>query len=328
MDALKIALDTLIVGALAAPWLLLLIDFFFPVLKEEGNAKGKRGLDHLLSMVGEKNRGTVAIVLLAAIAYLLGAGVARVAEDYFNDDDNRANITENDIRASVYCEDNERQIIMDAGDMGVAGLSSRKHNGAPCSDLKKFKKVLADAQSDKATKEAAREAIDADKGQIEQIFHLQEGALLLDGEDKVSRLRYLRQQIVVLRGAAFNGMITCLLCLFGWCATYGPWTRRVLAVLPIAVATYAVYILILHSTHMAFDDPPSMEISLLAIGMIGCCLLLWKEVQPRPYLAGFFLAALLAGIAYSGWWRTEILYDRLVINVFYAQSHGLLKPIQ
>jgi hypothetical protein len=48
----------------------------------------------------------------------------------------------------------------------------------------------------------------------------------------------------------------------------------------------------------------------------------------RPYLAGFFVAALLAGIAYSGWWRTEILYDRLVINSYYAQSHSLLKPVQ
>jgi hypothetical protein len=103
----------------------------------------------------------------------------------------------------------------------------------------------------------------------------------------------------------------------------------VLAALPVGFAVYAVYILILHWGHMAYDDPPSMEIALLAIGVLGCYLLFWKRAQPsRPYLAGFFIAALLAGLAYSGWWRTEILYDRLVINSYYAQSHSLLKPAQ
>jgi hypothetical protein len=283
MDALKISIDTLIVGALAAPGFLLIIFFFFPAVEEERNATGKGMLKHLLSLVGVENRGTVAAVLLIAIVYLLGAGVARVAEDFFNDDDNPIRITENDIRASVYCDGNERQLL-EVGDIDVAVPSAGKHIGVPsCGHT---------ASGSTTSKGSA-------KDRIAQIFRLQESALLLAGDHKVSRLRYVHQQSLVLRGSAFDGLITCLLCFFGWCAAHG------------------------------YDDPPSMEITLLAIGVVGCCLVLWKGTQPsRPYLGAFFLAALLAGLAYFGWWRTEIMYDRLVIDSFYAQSHSLLKLTQ
>lgn len=313
MDALKISIDTLIVGALAAPWLLLIIFFFFPAVEEERNATGKGMLKHLLSLVGVENRGTVATVLLIAIVYLLGAGVARVAEDFFNDDDNPIRITENDIRASVYCDGNERQLL-EVSDIGVAVPSAGKLAGVPACGH---------------TASGSTTAKGSAKDKIAQIFQLQESALLLAGDDKVSRLRYIHQQSLVLRGSAFDFLITCLLCFFGWCATHGLRTRRVLAILPIGLVGFALYMLYRHWGHTAYDDPPSMEITLLAIGVVGCCLVLWKGTQPsRPYRFAFFLAALLAGLAYSGWWRTEIMYDRLVIDSFYAQSHSLLKLTQ
>ncbi len=322
MDVLKIAVDTLIVGALAAPWLLLLIDFFFPEVREDGNGKGNGRLSLLLSLVGEKNRGTVAAVLLAATAYLLGAGVSRVAEDFFDDADSPVKLTESHIRASVYCNDNERHVLSTDDISVTPGAGNGK---LACKGWR------------------SGEDRDGARAQVEQIFHLQESALWLTGEDKVSTLRYLHQQIMVLRGSAFDGLITCVLCLFGWWATKGPRSRRVLAALPIGLIFYAVYSFAWHfvcrrgfQPNAVFDDPPLMELTWLAIGAVGCCLLLWKGAQPvwkgaqpaRPYLALFFLAALLAGLAYSGWWRTEILYDRLVINTYYAQSHSLLKPTQ
>jgi len=308
MDALKIAVDTLIVGALAAPWLLLLIDFFFPEMRENGSEKGNGRLSRLLSLVGEKNRGTVAAVLLAATAYLLGAGVSRVAEDFFDDEDSPVKLTESHIRASVYCNN----------DVGVAAVTPVPVNDTATN--------FCEGWGSKTESER-----DKSRHHFEQIFYLQESALLQTGEDKVSTLRYLHQQITVLRGSAFDGLIVCVLCLFGWCATKGLWTRRVLAALPIGLGGYGAYSLLGHLGRKAYDDPPLMELTCLAIGAVGCCLLLWKGVQPspsRPYLALFSLAALLAVLAYSGWWRTEILYDRLVINTYYAQSHSLPKPAQ
>jgi hypothetical protein len=267
----------------------------------------------------------VAAVLLAATAYLLGAGVSRVAEDFFDDEDSPVKLTESHIRASVYCNEHERRVLS-TKDISVIPNTVNGNGTLSCTEW----------QSGRDKEGATRE-------QVEQIFHLHESALLLAGEEKVSTLRYLHQQIMVLRGSAFDGLITCVLCWFGWCATKGPWSRRVLALLPFGLVVYAVNSLIKHllirplqHPNTVFDDPPLMELTWLAIGVVGCCLLLWKGAQPvwkgaqpaRPYLALFSLAALLAVLAYAGWWRTEILYDRLVINTYYAQSHNLLKPTQ
>src|SRR5215467_11211565 len=106
MDALKLAFDTIIVGALALPWLLIAMDLF--VASQEGQVA------RFWSMIkdGEnKIPPAVAGVLLFTTAYFLGAAIARVSGDFFNDDDLRIQITEDSIRTAVYCSPNERQFI-------------------------------------------------------------------------------------------------------------------------------------------------------------------------------------------------------------------------
>src|SRR5579863_3948105 len=72
---------------------------------------------------------------------------------------------------------------------------------------------------------------DAEDGLIKtarDIFGLEENALLLKGEDATLRLRQLHDQIMVLRGATFDGFLTLSLCLFGWGAKMQSEKRRLI----------------------------------------------------------------------------------------------------
>src|ERR1700689_1990389 len=88
MGALTIAFDTTIVGALALPWVYLIIHLFFcdgeNRIKQAiyWNAlRGGQGLEAFSALL------PVAAVVLFAVAYTLGSGVERVAKDFFDDDD-------------------------------------------------------------------------------------------------------------------------------------------------------------------------------------------------------------------------------------------------
>src|SRR6266446_4051919 len=81
MEALRIAFDTIIVGALALPWLAIIVRVLFPgfsTRKPEETIK-------LLTVVPEHTREAVASVLLVAVAYFVGSAVTRVADDFFDD---------------------------------------------------------------------------------------------------------------------------------------------------------------------------------------------------------------------------------------------------
>ena len=73
------------------------------------------------------------------------------------------------------------------------------------------------------------------------ILGLQENALMAIGGDYTARLRQLHDQVMVLRGAAFNGVIGFFLCVFMWSATLrngGPVSRlgwMALGVVPITL---------------------------------------------------------------------------------------------
>jgi hypothetical protein len=127
MSALKIAFDVMIVGALALPWVLLIIHLYFP--------EAETHLAAALSWINKKLEGfsalwPVAAVVLFALAYTLGSAVSRVAEDFFNDDDLyfpafrhtfRNPITEDRILTNVYCESGTRQLLPD--DEGNSALA-------------------------------------------------------------------------------------------------------------------------------------------------------------------------------------------------------------
>jgi len=314
MDALKIALETVFVGVLALPWLALAAELFFPGFSLWKMSGPKGWLATVQAVKSETVGYAVVGVLSVAMVYTLGAALSRLAQDFFNDDDLPLHLpTEDQIRASVYCEHGGLRLAK----IGVPVLD----NSDPCPNLRQGFRWLR-GKDESLTIDWAHE-----------VFSLQETALLLQGEDKVSRLRLLHQQLNVLRGAAFDGLITCALCLFSWNMkqSWGPWRW----VLPIGLLVYVLYALFWNhlrlfrhpnSFHLEFDDPPFMEFTLLLLGA-GGCYVVWKDVTGSwPHGTGW-VSLLFAALAYSGWYWSEILYDRLVIHSFYAGQH-LLKLTQ
>jgi len=290
MDALKLAFDTIIVGALALPWLLIAIDLFLPGLMAR--------LWLLLKDGQEKIPSAAAGVLLFAIAYFLGAAISRVSGDFFNDDDLRVPVTEDNIRATVYCRPNERQFI----DLVLLYQDDRDRQFIVSPG--EFAKLCQ-------TKAAAKPA--------HQIFRLQESTLLLQGGEKTETLTQLRAQISILRGAAFDGLLVFALCLFGWCGKQ-PSGGLIWWIMPALFFVGGSLVLIHHLYHKGFDDPPFMEFTFIVLGLAGGYMRR-KGAPPRPYGAGVLLSLLLSGIAYFGWWWTEVLYDEQILHSFYALNH-------
>jgi hypothetical protein len=320
MDALKIALETIFVGVLALPWMALAAQLFFSQFSLPKTKEVESWLARVWSTKSEVIGYAVVGVLSVAMAYTLGAAVSRLAQDSFNDDDLLPLDhdllpyvpTEDRIRASVYCDPFESELV-------EIRVPFRDSSGTFLEVNPQWFRELCARDKRSASNRAW------------QIFSLQETALLLAGEDKVSRLRLLHQQIMVLRGAAFDGLITCVLCLLGWNAkqqSWGPWRW----VLPIGLLFWFSYAFWNHfqlfQNHQLFryepDDPPFTELTLLLMG-VGGCYVTWKGAKGSWPRGTGWVSLLFAALAYSGWYWTEILYDRMIIYSAYASQHHLLK---
>ena len=313
MDALKIALETMIVGALALPWLFLLVDLFCP--------EKEHLFKQLLELLDSKAVATVAGAVAVSLAYLVGAAVGRVATDFFNDDDLRIDVTEDAIRTAVYCDSSNPWLIQTG-----ARLSNGNQHGpgtaTPCTTVANS---TATAVVDQCR--ADREACD---NRVRQTFAVEEASLLLTSSGNTDRLRYLHQQLVVLRGVALDGVVVTLLCLFGFCAQNRTWGRVTLFVITGALLGWSIYALrrhLLDHWHNIAGEPPSMEIVLIAIGIAGLGLTV-RDVPPRPYRCAFMFSAVLTLLAYAGWWYSEVVYNHTVVFFFYAHAHPVGTMIQ
>jgi hypothetical protein len=156
---------------------------------------------------------------------------------------------------------------------------------------------------------------------VEEMFLLQESVLLLSGQDKVDRLRQYYDQITVLRGAAFNGIILSFLALSGYLANAGrgrPWQRvwKALAyVFAGVLIIYALYSLRNHFQQQAdlYIHPPLGELVLLLLGVVSF-FVISKAKRESFYLPTCTVAVVLTFAAFGGWWKTEIMYDLQVIH--------------
>jgi hypothetical protein len=325
MGALNIAFDTTIVGALALSWVVLVIHLFF--LDDEGDIK------EAIDWIKDKGLTTVAGVLLFAAAFALGSGVSRLAADFFNDDDLRVDtldhrfrvgVTTDGIRTRVYCEN---QKLLDA----LRDSRTTELGGALKADSWLCQNALAwslPAPSEKDEKDKK------DTDLVPHVFYLQESAIQLNGEDKTERVRQLHDQVFVLRGAAFNGMVAFTLCLFAWGTEWGSKLRWILPVAVLVPTSIALYH---HLGERPIADPPFMEFTLLLLTASGAYLL-WKgprlekdEDEEKRFarrkirLGLVMLSLVLAFAAFLAWWSTETLYCQLVIDTYYAQAQQLPK---
>jgi len=253
MGAITIAFDTIIAGALALPWLLLVVHLFFP--------HGEQHVSELPKRMKEINQPAALAVILFALTYLIGSAVSRTAQDFSNDDDLHLSVTDfpwhpehrywkGDAGRTEGAATVRSQAAIEATPEAAAtGAASKQHLILRVGMIEN--RVLAAVYCDKgnlphpkrlttdlaariqdfvahqdACEETTRWHVWFDKDQYEQEAHLtddaenifgyQESALLLQGEDATLRLRQLHDQVMVLRSASFNGLIAGALCLFAW----------------------------------------------------------------------------------------------------------------
>lgn len=337
MGALTIAFDTTIVGALSLPWVLLVIHLFF--------FEGEGRLKVVMRWARRQGAQAAAGVLLFAVTYTLGSAVSRIAKDAFDDDDShfqidgrllRLGVAEDRIITSVYCEKNDNGLITaQVGDTALAqkityflGQATGEACGRTMRLFERHRFTTADNNLI---------AVGHD------IFGLEESTLLLMGEDPTLRLRQLHDQIMVLRGVTFNGIVGFWFCLL-WCAVMlrrehpGPKLLIALLVMPALCLAWAVISFAHHLEEAPGPDPPLMEFVLAVLGIIGFLLVMRK---PTPLLpsqsenakkqlrharnkwACFTLISLALTFAgYLAWWSTETIYTEQVIDSYSSLQGG------
>jgi hypothetical protein len=348
MGAFSVAFDIIIVGALALPWVLLVIDLFFSTHVSRVRS--------LLHWVNQQNQPAVAGVLLFAMAYSLGSAVSRIAQDFFDDDDLhlqafhyllRVGVTESSIRTDVFCN-----TLKDKEDSKVGDPISEKRDQLKTVDPKPSGPVTDKSNPPKDTNPnceyAGRWIVHAREPDTHQritaewindqedlagdIFHVHEATVLLKGTDPTERIRQFHDQIMVLRGAAFNGMVAFSLCLFWWFCKFKSGLRwLVLAVFlfPGAIAT-------VNHVNDHPHNPPFMEFTLLVLAAAGWCVLWRRRPMKRSARAHpgaqngrgrirfvyLLLALFLTVSAFLGWWATQVLYDQQVIYSYKSLSES------
>jgi hypothetical protein len=385
MGALTIAFDITVVGALALPWVVLVVHLFF--------FDGENRIDQALRWIKDQQAQAVAGVLLFAMTYTLGSAVSRIAQDCFNDDDLHIRIfglsivrdvvTENRILTRVYCESDSKFL-----------LPEEKSNLALAEKIKQFREqsslctqahapwvrvkdkegdqtngaqpvaaqattVAASAASPSKTNENQSNENRASENKLNEedrqrlaeerfiksaadILGLQENALMEKGQDYSVRLRQLHDQVMVLRGAAFNGVLGLSLSLFAWEAVLrrkksGAWVRWAFWAAP----AFYVFVGVLATRHHFANgfpsDPPYMEFTLFLLAAVGAWSLIrplapankggeQKEttasscLQEKHWLRIILLSAALTIGAFLGWWSTEMLYAQQVIYSYDTQG--------
>jgi hypothetical protein len=347
MGALSIGFDTIVVGALALPWVLPAIHLFF--------SSNESSLKSVLDWITKENQPAVAGVLLFAMTYSVGSVVSRIAQDFFDDDDMhvrvfdylwRVGVTESSIRSDVYCDTSELSKAA-PGANGSADAASTNPvqpdkpalGGDPlCVFAGKWIIRQSDASVDPQWSGELRDLTGDETISVRWInkmeeltgnrFRVKEAAVLLKGTDDTERLRQFHDQIMVLRGAAFNGLLAFSLCLFWWCSKFRwplRWAVLLLYILPGIVATVNHF-----SDHA--HSPPYMEFTLLSLAAAGAYLLRRmarqkKDAQQEPgmqaarahiHFTYVFLALFLSVSAFLGWWATQVLYDQQVLYTYQA----------
>ena len=252
-------------------------------------------------------------ILILAVGYFLGSAVSRISSDLFDDDEIlHAMPTQTTIRQGVYMHEycDEHSVL--AAIPLPAELAKPPGGIAAFCEEKKGERLVA------------------------ELFRLQEGKLLLEGEDKLGRLREFHDQIEILRGATLNGAILFTLSWFGLCALYRakPSAGKLRILLKGASYTPAAACLLLGAWKMAQHfshidestrrfpnpyewhiDPPLAEASMILLGIGGLCLR-HTDDSPRLFRNVCLIAAVLTVVGYGSWWWSEVLYNQQVIHSF------------
>jgi len=329
MDSLKFAFDTLIIGALALPWLWIFIRMFFHAGSNEQRIRFP-----MLDTLDEDTRKVIASVMILAVGYLLGSAISRISSDFFDDDEvfRKALPTVGTIRQGVYLHQYcDQHSVLD-----------QIYTPGRLIELADGKKILC-------TDAPVMDEL------VAEFFSQQEGKLLLGGDDKLGRLHEYHDQIEILRGATLNAGILFTLSLFGLFALYRsrlpPGKLRLLLkgvlYVPAVICLVGGSLLMwqhfnrpempaipqksttlqpantdestrhvpMVNPYELHADPPLAEALIILLGIGGFCLQLTED-NPRLYRNVCVVAMVLTVVSYGSWWWTEVLYDQQVIHSF------------
>jgi len=215
MEALKFAFDTLIIGALALPWLWLFMRLFF----QRGTDKHDKIAFPLIDLLSPSTQDYVGLALIIGIGYFLGSAISRISNDFFDDDEllpvNRVSIQKG-VYLHEYCD--PHSVVVETQVLPLP-LEVRGGKAEFCKQFEKNssedKAIDKDKQKEKQKeKDAVLEQV------ITEVFSLQESKLLLEGEEKLGRVREFHDQIEILRGTALNSALVFALSWFGLCKLY------------------------------------------------------------------------------------------------------------
>ncbi len=336
MGAFSIAFDIIVVGALALPWVLLVIDLFF--------STNVSRVKSLLHWVVKQNQPAVAGVLLFAMTFALGSTVSRIAQDFFDDDDLhihafhhlfRVGVTESSIRTNVFCTALKDTPTPAPVDPTAAKQKKFKDQNSQCLYTGRWiiRTYDPDAQQPVVNQTTGQRItakwINDQQDLARDVFYTHEASVLLKGTDATERIRQFHDQIMVLRGAAFSGLIAFTLCFFWWSAKSFPglgWAASLF------YAYLGLNALVHHLSETPVSDPPYMEFTLLVLAAAGWSIL-WRYtpkgrrlrgklraqtgLKPLPF--GYVVLAVFLTVTISlGWWATQVLYDKQVIHSYKA----------
>jgi hypothetical protein len=333
LDALKFAFEILVVGALALPWL--------AILKGMLPSDPSSGPPSYLSVLPRSARSTVAVAVVVAFGYVAGSTVSRASRDLMNDELLKPIPTEDTIRDAVYQDEYCGQDLIDLDeylpffDQPSPAPKSKSSDKSSLSEI--HQKLRKDLRQAFCPGQDTPERLDA---HITEMFSLQEGELLLLGQDRVDRLKQYYDQINVLRGAALNGFILFVVCVFGCCGNlrerkHESRVAKWLSFLPAGLLLFCgSYSLLGHFRGLSlraqdlysttdptlrevlrglYSDPPFAELVLLLLGAAGIFVTA-KARKEASYLRTGLLAATITLVCFGGWWWTEVMYDLQVIH--------------
>ncbi len=329
LDALKFAFEILIVGTLALPWL--------AILNRMIDSGAISSVPSYLSVLPRSARSTVAVAVVIAFGYVAGSAISRASRDLFNDELLRPIPTEARIRDAVYQNEycGQELIYMDENLPLFNEPSSSDKSSV--STAHKQKLIHQKYKTAFCPGKETPEQLDS---HIQEMFSLQEGELLLLGQDKVDRLKQYYDQITVLRGAALNGFILCVVCAFGYFGTLRTrWSERgnlrFLAFLPsVLLLLYGTYGLWGHFNDLSlrahelyptkdptlaevleglYSDPPFAELVIILLSTVGF-FANPKVEHAASYIRTCAVAAGVSLVCFGGWWWTEVMYDLQVVH--------------
>jgi hypothetical protein len=297
MEAFKLAFETVLVGALALPWLALMMVLVNPNIS--------RTIGCLTKVVPKECTPALAGVVAFSLAYLLGSAVSPVAREFLNDIDVIGIPTEEKIQTRIMEGPEGGQVLS-------SGVSKRGNLAILRDTWEQKRSILA----------------------TNATFRQQETTILLHGAEASERINRLHERLTVLTGATFSGFVLVLLCVFAWCGSYRGQAQtaglhsslrlravRFATYLPcLATILWGVVALLGDWNKHDIDDPPIMELVLLILGFFGLCITARKTVALPALRSGVLFASFLTILSCGGYLCTEPSYVHEVLDSYAAMT--------